>query len=193
MRAGGLIFGALAMLASTEVAAARDMQIGGRTSQPLGHWQLCRTIPEECRARTPISEPVRMTGDIMKLLRSVNRRVNRQVSPITDWDHHGVEERWSYPTTLGDCEDYVLEKRRLLLTYGFRPGDLLITVVRQTNGEGHAVLSVRTDKGEFILDNIDKTVRHWTHTNYDYVKRQSVRHSGTWVKVRDGKLRVAMR
>ena len=30
---------------------------------------------------------------------------------------------------------------------------LLITVVRDKKGDGHAVLTVKTDKGEFILDN----------------------------------------
>lgn len=195
MRIGGLFISVsiIAFLATSTAASATAMQVGGRTSQPLGHWQLCRTLPKECRARTRGSSAVRMSADVMSLLRTVNARVNRQVRPITDWDQHGVEERWSYPTSLGDCEDYVLEKRRILMSYGFRAGDLLITVVAQPNGEGHAVLSVRTDQGEFILDNIDKRVRHWTKTPYEYIKRQSVRHSGTWVAIKDRRTKLAMR
>ena len=193
MRIIGAIAGLALTIATTTTANAVNMPVGGRTSQPLGHWQLCRTLPEECRTRSRATTPVRLTGDVLRLLREVNDRFNTEVTPITDWDHHGVEERWSYPTTLGDCEDYVLAKRRELMRRGFRPSDLLITVVLQPNGEGHAVLSVRTSQGEFILDNIDPKVRHWTRTNYDYVKRQSVRHTGTWVSIRDNRARLAMR
>ena len=192
MRIIGAIAGLALTIATTTTANAVNMPVGGRTSQPLGHWQLCRTLPEECRTRSRTTTPVRLTGDVLRLLREVNDRFNTEVTRA-DWDHHGVEERWSYPTTLGDCEDYVLAKRRELMRRGFRPSDLLITVVLQPNGEGHAVLSVRTSQGEFILDNIDPKVRHWTRTNYDYVKRQSVRHTGTWVSIRNNRARLAMR
>ena len=36
---------------------------------------------------------------------------------------------------------------------GWPRAALLVTVVREKNGNGHAVLTVKTDKGEFILDN----------------------------------------
>ena len=174
------------------VARAESMRIGGRTSQPLGHWELCQSHPIDCTERTGRSAPVRANGDVMAVLRAVNDRVNRSVVGITDWDHHGVEERWSYPTRFGDCEDYVLAKRRMLMEYGFKAGDLLITVVTRPEGDGHAVLSVRTDRGEFVLDNVETRVKHWTETRYTYVKRQSERHAGTWVAIHDGR-RVAMR
>ena len=44
----------------------------------------------------------------------------------------------------GDCEDFVLLKRKKLIAGGFSPSDLLITVVRKPDGEGHAVLTLRT-------------------------------------------------
>lgn len=177
---------------ATGTAQAESMRTGSRTSQPLGHWELCQTNPIDCTERTRRSDPVRANPDVMNVLRAVNDRVNRTVTGITDWEQHGVEERWSYPTRYGDCEDYVLAKRRMLKEYGFEAGDLLITVVTQPDGSGHAVLSVRTDRGELVLDNIDGRVRHWTETPYTYVKRQSERHAGTWVDINDGRS-VAMR
>ena len=84
----------------------------------------------------------------------VNDWVNDNVKPITDLEHWGVVERWNYPDDgYGDCEDYVLLKRRMLMQAGWPRQALLITVVRDKKGDGHAVLTVKTDRGEFILDN----------------------------------------
>ena len=84
----------------------------------------------------------------------VNNWVNEKIKPVTDLEHWGVVERWNYPDDgYGDCEDYVLLKRRMLIKAGWPREALLITVVRDKKGEGHAVLTVKTNKGEFILDN----------------------------------------
>ena len=87
-------------------------------------------------------------------LTRINKWVNDTVQPMTDLEHWGVVERWSYPDDgYGDCEDYVLLKRRMLMQAGWPRQALLITVVRDKRGDGHAVLTVKTDQGEFILDN----------------------------------------
>ena len=84
----------------------------------------------------------------------VNAWVNDNIKPITDLEHWGVVEQWDYPDDgNGDCEDYVLLKRRMLMQAGWPREALLITVVRDKKGDGHAVLTVKTDRGEFILDN----------------------------------------
>ena len=93
---------------------------------------------------------------------------------MTDMDHWGVVEKWSYPDDgKGDCEDYVLLKRRMLMQAGWPREALLITVVRDKKGDGHAVLTVKTDKGDFILDNQEETSLLWSETGYRFVKRQS--------------------
>src|SRR5437868_13909796 len=100
----------------------------------------------------------------------VNRWVNETVKPMTDMEHWGVIEKWSLPTDgYGDCEDYVLLKRKMLIDAGWPREALLITVVRDKKGEGHAVLTVKTDKGEFILDNQNENVVAWTETGYRFV------------------------
>ena len=83
----------------------------------------------------------------------------------------------------GDCEEYVLEKQRELRNAGLAVSNLLITVLRRSNGEGHAVLTVRTDKGDYVLDNLNDKVVEWHKTDYTYLKIQSSRDSGRWVSI----------
>ncbi len=110
----------------------------------------------------------------------------RQYRPLTDMDHWGVVEKWSYPDDgKGDCEDYVLLKRRMLMQAGWPREALLITVVRDKKGDGHAVLTVKTDKGDFVLDNQEEQVLLWSDTGYRFVKRQSQGNPNNWVSLGD--------
>ncbi|MNT44828.1 hypothetical protein D3C72_1813710 [compost metagenome] len=106
---------------------------------------------------------------------------------MTDQEIYGKDEVWEYPTTAGDCEDFVLLKRKKLVERGFSVADLLITVVRKPDGEGHAVLTLRTTDGDYILDNLTDDVKLWTDTNYTYLKRQASFNTGRWVSIEDGR------
>ncbi len=175
----------LAIAPATAVGASMAMPTGGRTTQPVGHYDFCKRMPSECAVRTRRSQPVELTRKLWDSIVAINHEVNTTVSPRTDYEMWGVEEYWSYPTDVGDCEDYVLEKRRLLMKIGVPASNLLITVVRQRNGEGHAVLTVETSLGDFILDNLESRVLAWTDTEYRYLKRQSNTDSGVWVSIGD--------
>jgi predicted transglutaminase-like cysteine proteinase len=166
--------------------ASSPMVTGGLTSQPIGHYEFCKDNPAECSIRTPDVGPQHITGVVWKEIIAVNTLVNRSVKPMNDFDIYGKDEVWAYPNGVGDCEDYVLEKRRELMLKGISLSDLLITVVRKSDGEGHAVLTVRTDKGDFILDNLTDAVRQWDQTGYRFLKRQSAENTGRWVSIREG-------
>ncbi|MCT8999583.1 transglutaminase-like cysteine peptidase [Chelativorans intermedius] len=184
-----LLLAAAAMLAfqTGAVRAASDMMpVGGRASQPVGHYEFCQRQPSECR-RTASHAPVEMTRALWAKLIEVNNSVNASIIPLTDMEMWGVEEHWSYPDLYGDCEDFVLEKRRLLIEAGIPAANLLITVVRQPNGDGHAVLTVNSTMGDFILDNLEPRILPWSQTEYQYLKRQSARHAGQWVSIHDGR------
>lgn len=187
----GTLLLAIAMLLGswgTAHAGASFMKTGGRTTQPVGHYEFCRRLPAECRQKTPDGAPVALTRKLWATIVEVNNAVNASVRPRTDMEIFGVEEYWAYPTSgYGDCEDYALEKRRELMAAGMPAGALLMTVVRQPNGDGHAVLTVRTDLGEFVLDNLEPRVLAWTDTDYTYLKRQSTTNSGVWVSITDGR------
>ena len=160
--------------------------IGDNARAPIGWIEFCAENPAECINPGEAARDVILSQQAWDRLVRVNNLVNQSVKPMTDIEHWGVVERWSYPEDgYGDCEDYVLLKRRLLISAGWPPGALLITVVRDKKGDGHAVLTVKTDKGEFILDNQNERVMLWTQTGYRFVKRQSQTDPNTWVALGD--------
>lgn len=159
------------------------MQTGSVTSQPIGHYEFCQKYRGECRARSKTTVAPRVTDRGWAVIRQINAQVNREITPVTDQQVFGRDEVWSYPTTTGDCEDFALEKRRRLMKRGFSASQLLMTVVRKPDGEGHAVLTVRTAQGDFILDNLENRVKLWTQTPYRYLKRQASYNSGRWVTI----------
>ncbi|MBQ0821770.1 transglutaminase-like cysteine peptidase [Microvirga sp. HBU67558] len=149
---------------------------------PLPGWvAFCSRHPEECAVDLKEPEFLPLTVEIATLLSSVNLSVNRSLIPVTDQNHWGVVDLWSYPSDgLGDCEDYQLLKRRMLVEAGLPRRAMRMTVVIDENGEGHAVLTVRTDRGDFILDNKTDDVLAWFSTHYRYIKRESAETAG-WV------------
>ncbi len=187
-RALGLSLGMI-FTAGTAFAAPATMPTGDVTSSPIGHYELCMKSPVECSEVSSQTSPVALTRALWKDLVRINKTVNTAIRPRTDLEMWGKPEVWSYPDTEGDCEDYVLLKRHMLMQKGLPSGALLITVVRQPNGDGHAVLTVRTDHGDFILDNLQGRVLPWEDTDYEYLKRQSTRNSGTWVQINDKRMR----
>ena len=176
-----------ANVAASETSGGKSMIIGGVTSQPIGHYEFCRRNLVECSIRLSSSPAPELSAQGWAVIEEVNRSVNKRIAPRTDKQIFGQEEVWTYPTTEGDCEDYALLKRRELARRGFSLSDLLITVVRKPDGEGHAVLTVRTAKGDFVLDNLQADVRAWNETSYVYVKRQSSSDTGRWVSIESGK------
>ena len=91
-------------------------------------------------------------------------------------------DHWDYPIDgKGDCKVYALYKRKLLIEQGFPRQALLMTIVRDLDGEGHAILTVKTDRGEFVLDNLTDEIRPWDATGYRYVKRQSQDDPNVWL------------
>lgn len=159
--------------------------VGGTTSIPVGHMEFCKTRPHECRAHADPIGAVTLTPDLWQQLLIVNAGVNQAVTPVTDEQLYQVTEFWTYPNGYGDCEDYALAKRRQLIDAGWPASTLLMAVVKQPNGEGHAVLMVRTDRGDLVLDNQVGSVDLWSDTPYKFVKRQSQAHAGLWVDMID--------
>jgi predicted transglutaminase-like cysteine proteinase len=162
--------------------------VGNIARAPIGWIDFCTQLPRECDGRPLEARDVVLSQKAWKDLERVNKWVNDTIKPMTDMDHWGVIERWSYPDDgYGDCEDYVLLKRRMLMQAGWPRQALLITVVRDLKGEGHAILTVKTDKGEFILDNQEEQILLWSETSYRFVKRQSQTDQNVWVSLGDNR------
>ncbi|MBH0238974.1 transglutaminase-like cysteine peptidase [Methylobrevis albus] len=183
-----LIAGLFLGLAAVAPAQAAGMQIVGNTSPPAGFVQFCRDNPRDCRTYGKVNQIVRLDPKTMARLNATNTSVNRTISPATDEEIYGVVEHWAYPALVGDCEDYVLLKRKLLIEDGWPASALLITVVRDEVGDGHAVLAVRTDRGDLVLDNKTDEILLWQETPYRYIKRQSARQQTAWDMIDDNRM-----
>jgi hypothetical protein len=125
-----------------------------------------------------------LTSARLGVLTAVNGTVNRTTREVTDLELYGREDVWAYPVDgRGDCEDFALAKRRDLIARGWPSSVLLVTVVRDERGEGHAVLTVVTDRGDYILDNRTDTIRLWSQTPYTYYDRQSAHDPRRWIRL----------
>lgn len=159
------------------------MRIYGQALPPIGHVSFCRLNEGECMGDWQRADRIKLTAQRRQNLRDVNALVNRMIHPVSDQALYGQLEHWTYPAGEGDCEDFVLLKRRMLLERGWPASALLITVVRDENGEGHAILTARTADGDFILDNRSQEVLIWNRSAYRFVKRQSFHDPQVWVSL----------
>jgi predicted transglutaminase-like cysteine proteinase len=153
-------------------------------ARPLLAWtKFCERLPGECEVDTTEPSTINLTAKAWQTIVSVNRRVNTTIRPLTDQDHWGVPDSWDYPTDgYGDCEDYQILKRKILAEAGLSRRAMRMTVVVDEKGQGHAVLMVRTDRGDFILDNKTNAVLPWHETGYIYVKREG-QDGPVWVSL----------
>jgi predicted transglutaminase-like cysteine proteinase len=153
-------------------------------ARPVFGWvDFCRRHPQECAVNPAEAPAITLTPRIWHTIIATNRKVNVGIQAVTDMEHWGVPDRWDLPDDgYGDCEDFQLLKRKLLAEAGLPRRAMRVTVVIDEKGEGHAVLMVRTDRGDFVLDNKTSAVLPWHQTGYVYVKREGQAGLG-WVSL----------
>jgi predicted transglutaminase-like cysteine proteinase len=185
----------LCLGAAIGAASAAELYatVGDRTqAPPIGWTQFCRTYAGECDTQPMVPRDVVLGGKAWNELNRINLWANHNIKPMTDTDHYGVIQWWRYPDDgAGACHSYALLKRRMLMQAGWPRQALLMTIVREADGAGHAVLTVRTDRGEFILDNLTDAILLWSKTPYHYYKRQSQDDPNIWVWLDDSRPNVA--
>lgn len=149
-------------------------------SAPQGALGICERYAWAC---APTSQAARAIGheDLVALARQVNLSVNRQVREVSDYDQYRVAEHWSLPTARGgDCEDFALLKKRELLRRGVAPERLLIATALTPDRVAHAVLILRTDAGDLVLDNLTNRIRPWQKTGYTFLRMQDPAQPARW-------------
>jgi predicted transglutaminase-like cysteine proteinase len=159
----------------------------GPTLPPVGFVNFCLATPNECTANFGLfgSGLLAMTPAHWQQLKRVNADVNHAIEPMSDQDIYGKVEVWALPKdNQGDCEDYVLLKKRNLMSLGFPQAALRITVVLDERGDGHAVLTLAATDGDYVLDNRRDAILRWSDTKYTFVKRQSEHNPRQWVALR---------
>ena len=144
-------------------------------AKPIVAWvEFCERYAAECRIDP--SEPafIALTPATWATITGINKRINRAVQAVTDLDHWRVADRWDLAEDgRGDCEDFQLLKRSLLAEAGLPRRAMRMTVVVDEKGEGHAVLTLITNRGDLILDNKTNAVLPWRQTGYTFIKRES--------------------
>jgi predicted transglutaminase-like cysteine proteinase len=187
-RSAAVLFAVATLVATEKSGSAQErplfVSVGEATRAPIGWTEFCVEYDPECKTKSSTPRDVVLSSQAWKDLQRTNLWVNTHVKPMTDMEHWGVVERWNYPDDgYGDCEDYALQKRKMLMQAGWPREALLMTVVRDQHGDGHAVLTVKTDKGEYILDNQTDEISLWSETGYRFVKRQSQADPNVWVSL----------
>ncbi len=176
--------GTSAMAQAGYAAASRASAVITGPARPIAAWvDFCQNYPAECAL--DLNEPARITWTpaIASTVASVNRKVNRGLRAMTDQDHLGVPDRWDFAEDgIGDCEDFQLLKRSLLANAGLPRRAMRMTVVIDEKGEGHAVLTLITDRGDIILDNKTNAIMAWHETGYTFIKRES-QDARAWVSL----------
>ncbi len=185
-----LVFCALGLPVSTVSARharpphASFAPLGPETSVPFGWQEFCKRYAGECDEEASPGRAIELDAAALSKIASINAAVNHTVDPVSDSEHVGVVDSWDYPSDgKGDCEDYALMKRHVLMGAGFPRGALLLTVVKDAHGDGHSVLTLRTSRGDFVLDNLSDEVKPWTGVPYRFVKRQSQESPNVWVSI----------
>lgn len=158
------------------------IQIKERTRAPMAHIRFCGEQPEQC-AQTNTSAEVTLTSSLWRQLNRVNASVNRTIRPQVDSLYMGIADRWQVGVHVGDCEDYALTKRHRLIRLGWPANALLIATAHAPDIGWHAVLVVRTDHGDYVLDNLEQKVLPWTSLRYTFHSIQSPKNPRHWMAI----------
>lgn len=161
---------------------AAFMRVFGSTDPPYAFWRFCDEFPTDCARKRIVDARFDARPSRLTELAGVNTSVNHAIEPVTDLELYGVSDYWTLPKNgKGDCEDYALLKRHVLIEAGWPASSLLMTVVLDERNDGHAVLTARTAQGDFILDNKTDEIKVWHDTPYRFVMRQSFIDPRSWV------------
>lgn len=178
--------------ARTALIEKRQSQI--RTAKVDGHGAPVQA-PQAAPVVVPLADSVHpaayvrvnLDAPTMEMVIALNDRVNHAIKPATDQEIYHIADYWTAPGiepgARGDCEDFALEKRRLLIESGIPAEALSIAIVRTPAGEVHAVLVLSAKQGDYVLDNLHGEVKAWQLTGYSWISRQAPGNDLGWVSL----------
>ena len=180
IRIMALVAASAALTACSQTSqTGTTMTTAGYAFAPPAFHSFCAREPRLCSTNGQ-AKAVTLTPQLRRELESVNIAVNRRVKERSDISSSGKADDWRLPMAQGDCEDFAILKKSELLKRGWPASTLLLTVAT-LNGQGHTVLTVRTDAGDLVLDNRTNAVKDWSRTSYRYFARQS--RNGKWTRI----------
>ena len=160
------------------------MPEGHAQTVPAGFISFCVRNPDQCASAKDAPDVVTLDQDLWTKLVLANDSVNTRVRPLDDLPHHGRAEYWTLVVDgYGDCEDSALTKRKALIDAGLPAGALRVATALTHRGNRHAVLTVATDKGDYVLDNLNPYILPWSETGYTWIARQDAHNAWSWSAV----------
>jgi len=162
---------------------------GKTTTMPIGWKLFCGERPRECAPVDAATSVVKLTEANWAQMVIINDLANVHIEGVADDEHYDIYRRnipnwWTFPDDgRGTCNDYVMLKKKLLIEAGWPKSALLLTVVLDHERMGHLVLTVRTDRGDLILDNMNARIVRWSETGYIFIKRQAPTNPNLWVAI----------
>lgn len=151
---------------------------------PAGFAGLCQSHRWLC-ARSGAGATV--PGDALGRAAAINRAVNHGVRQISDRRQYGRDEVWALPTRRGgDCEDLAMLKKQKLIAAGMPAERLLLATALDRRRQPHAVLILRTARGDLVLDNLTDRILPWQATGYSFIKMQNPDRPSRWDAVLAG-------
>ena len=187
-RVAGLALSVLFTFAvGNAVAAGQGFMLPTKPiSAPAGFHGICDRYAWACAATSEAAQPMG-EQELMRLAGRVNKEINRRVREVSDLNQYRVAEHWALPTARGgDCEDFALLKKRELIRLGVAPERLLIATALTRKREAHAVLILRTDAGDMVLDNLTSRIKPWHRTGYGFLRMQDPEAPARWQMVLAG-------
>ncbi|OSI68964.1 hypothetical protein BSZ22_20325 [Bradyrhizobium canariense] len=126
---------------------------------PLSFSLFCIQYPEDCQHHDDRRiRDFRSSIQRWRELAQINSTVNFGIAPKNPLASRRDAE-WQILPSEGNCGDYAVTKRHLLLRSGWPSSALrLAEVVIRTTGEHHLVLLVREGRAIFVLDNLRPVV-----------------------------------
>jgi len=131
---------------------------------PMSFQVFCGFYPQECQPGG--ASKISMDENILRILTRVNSRVNRSIRPKLD---NPLVQVWRINPSSGDCKSYAISKRHELIRAGLPASALRIAYVKTRQGQGHAVLVVKTNQGDLTLDNLTGEIKPFHQAGYRVV------------------------
>jgi predicted transglutaminase-like cysteine proteinase len=164
-------------------AALQHIELGSPTLPPFAYTAFCLRYQGECRSQRSFrGGRVRVTEERWADLQAINRAINLAIVPVPNKLGFAGRE-WNINPNRGDCGDYAVSKRHVLLRRGWPARTLLLSEVVINSGEHHLVLLVRTRSGDLVLDNFTSQIKSWSQVPYRWVRVQMPSDSRLWTTI----------
>jgi predicted transglutaminase-like cysteine proteinase len=176
------------LTAAAGLPPSSAMPAGQASAQaPAGFASFCLRFAGQCQTAPEAPAPLALDAMTVAKIAAVNHSVNREIRPEEDARHYGRAEYWTIPTDgYGDCDDYAVTKRAKLIAAGIPANTLRLAVAVTRRNVRHAVLTVTTTQGDYVLDSLHDEILPWTALGYQWMMRQQAENAHGWASLQPG-------